>query len=317
MAMNLQNIGGMIRYALLLPALLLAACSDTRIEPPAFDGARAFGYLTDQVAFGPRVPGTEAWRLCREYYYAFFDSCGLAVDSQAFHFYDPYSHADVPLVNVIARHRGNPSDSTAVLLAAHWDSRPRTDHHSDSTRINEPIDGANDGASGVAVLMELARLIKEQPPSTNIDLVLLDGEDWGKSGDVDYYLLGSRHLAQTGIRGKYRFGIVVDMVGDRDQQIFREVYAERFSAPVTDMVWAVADSLGITTFIDSVKYSILDDHLPLSAGGVPTTVIIDFDYPYWHTEKDTPDKCAPESLSNVGRVLAKIIYNQSLWPKIK
>jgi Zn-dependent M28 family amino/carboxypeptidase len=307
--MNLRNF--------ILATLLVTGCSTGQVEPPSFDGGRAYDFLTDQVAFGPRVPGSEAWRLCREYYYAYFDSCGLAVDSQAFHFYDPYSHADVPLVNIIARYRGDSSDTTAILLAAHWDSRPRTDFHSDSTRVNEPIMGANDGASGVAVLMELARLFRESPPNTNVDLVLLDGEDWGKSGDVDLYLLGSRHLAQSGIRGKYRFGIVVDMVGEIDQQFYRESYAERFSAPVTDMVWAVADTLGITTFIDSIKHSILDDHLPLSAGGVPTTVIIDFDYPQWHTEQDTPDKCSPESLGNVGRVLAEIAYNKSLWPKIK
>ena len=134
---------------------------------------------------------------------------------------------------------------------------------------------------------------------------------------MDYYLLGSRHFAQRGIRGKYRFGIVVDMIGDADQQIYREAYAERFSAPVTDMIWAVADTLGVTTFHDSVKHTILDDHLPLSAGGVPTTLIIDFEYPYWHTEFDTPDKCSPEALANVGRVLTEIVYRKSLWPTIR
>ena len=307
-----------MKYSLLiLAALLFAGCTEKPVEPPPFDGTKAYANLVSQVAFGPRVPGTEAWQQCRDYFYAYFDSCGLAVDSQAFYFYDPYSHADVPLVNLIARYRGDESDTTAILLAAHWDSRPRTDYHSDTTRINEPIDGANDGASGVAVLLELARLFKEKPPKTNVDLVLLDGEDWGKSGDLELYLLGSRHFAQTGIRGRYRFGIVVDMVGDADQQIYREAYAERFSSPITDMIWAVADSLGVTTFQNAVKYSILDDHLPLSAGGVPTTLIIDFDYPYWHTEFDTPDKCSPQSLSNVGRVLTKIAYNKALWPTIK
>lgn len=176
--MFLLNIGRMKWRILSLIALLGVGCSQDGIETPLFDGARAFEHLSRQVAFGPRVPGSEAWRQCREYFYEHFEACGLEVDSQAFHFFDPYSRADLPLVNVIARYRGDTSDTTAILLAAHWDSRPRTDFHSDSTRIEEPIDGANDGASGVAVLMELARLLKDYPAETNIDLVLLDGEDW-------------------------------------------------------------------------------------------------------------------------------------------
>ena len=111
--------------------LFVAACSDTPVEPPPFQGGRAMTYLTEQVAFGPRVPGSEAWATCRDYYVEHFTTLGLEVDSQSFHFFDPYSRADVPLVNVIARFRGDTSDSTAILFGAHWDSRPRTDYHSD------------------------------------------------------------------------------------------------------------------------------------------------------------------------------------------
>jgi len=300
---------------LIFVSILLVGCSETKIEPPAFDGARAYRYIEEQVAFGPRVPGTDAWRACREYYVAHFTGLGLAVDSQSFHFFDPYSRADKPLVNVIARYRGNDSDTTAILLGAHWDSRPRTDYHSDTSRINEPIDGANDGGSGVALLMELANMLAERPPRTNIDIVLFDGEDWGEEGDSENYLLGSRHFARQGIRHRYRFGIIVDMIADRDQQIFREAISEEFAKPVNDLIFTLADSLNIETFVDSVKHTILDDHLPLSAAGVPSAVIIDFDYPYWHTEFDTPDKCSPEALTNVGRIVAKIAYDESLWPK--
>lgn len=312
LSLNIRAVN--FRLTILSVLACLAGCASPPAPPPAFDGERAYGYLTDQVAFGPRVPGTDAWRECREYFYAHFDSCGFEVDSQAFAFYDPYSHADVPLVNVIARHRGGKPNEPALLLGAHWDSRPRTDFHSDTSRMHEPIDGANDGASGVAVLMELATLIAMQPPGTNVDLVLFDGEDWGEEGDLDYYLLGSKHFARQGIRGLYRFGIIVDMIGDKNQQIYREVYSERYYKPLNDMIWNLAAQVGITTFIDLVNYSVIDDHLPLSTAGVPTVLVIDFDYPAWHTERDTPDQCSPQSLANVGTVLTHIVYNRILWP---
>lgn len=293
---------------------LLAGCGRD-MEPPAFDGERAFRYLEEQVAFGPRVPGSEAWRECKDYLVEHFTTLGLEVDSQAFTFTDPYTGVDTPLVNIIVRYRGDPSDDKSALLLAHWDSRPRTDFHSDSTkRETEPIDGANDGASGVAVLMELANLISTMPPAANVDLVMADGEDWGKPTDHEFYSIGSRHFARQGIRGKYHFGIVIDMVGDRNQHFFREEISERFSKPVNDMVWEAARRLGVETFRDTVLHRVTDDHMPLNIGGVRTIDIIDFNYPYWHTEFDTPDKCSPESLANVGIVLAEIIYKPSLWP---
>ena len=183
--------------------------------------------------------------------------------------------------------------------------------------MDEPIDGANDGASGVAVLMEMAHLIAAQPPPAAVDLVLVDGEDWGKVGDHAAYTIGSREYARLGVRDKYEFGIILDLIGDQDQQIYREGYSERYASELNDMVWGVAGRLGVETFIDSVKYTVIDDHLSLSLSGVPSIDIIDFDYDYWHTEFDTPDKCSSESLTNVGRVVAEIVYNPSLWPKKK
>ncbi len=286
------------------------------VAPPEFDGRRAYRYLEEQVAFGPRVPGFEAWNECRDYYRRHFVSLGLEVDSQVFSFTDPYTGVDSPLVNIIVHHRGNPGEDKGILLVAHWDTRPRTDFHSDSTlRDSVPIAGANDGASGVAVLMELANMIAARPPKTNVDLLLADGEDWGKPGDNDFYCMGSRHFARQGIRDKYYFGLVIDMIGDKDQQIFREVFSDRFYKPINDMVWRAAAELGVGTFRDRTKHQVIDDHLSLCVNGVPAVDIIDFDYPAWHTEFDTPDKCSAEALTNVGRVIARIIYDESLWPK--
>ena len=302
-----------ITFGALLTGLLMFSCGG-RVTPPTFDSARAFQYLHDQTAFGPRVPGTPAAGRCLNYLMQHFGSRTKQVDTQSFSFVDPYSNQTIPLVNLVARFRGLEAGTDPILLIAHWDSRPRTDYPSDQSKADEPIVGANDGASGVAVLMEMANLFTERPPACDVVLLLVDGEDWGKEGDAEYYLLGSKHFAAQGIRGHYRFGIVVDLVGDKQQQFYREGFSNEFHKPLNDMVWHTARKLGVTTFIDSVKHIVTDDHLSISAAGVPAIDIIDFDYPYWHTDLDTPDKCSAESLSNVGRVLAEIVYNRNLWP---
>lgn len=281
---------------------------------PPFDGTRAFGYLDAQVRLGPRVPGSLSSAAARDYYVRHFQSAGLQVDSQRVFFTDPYSGNTLPLVNIIARHEGTGGTSDRILLAAHYDCRPRAELAFDTSKRNDPIDGANDGASGVAILMELANLFKSAPPDVSVDLVLFDGEDWGKPSDLDYYSLGSKAFSQTPIRDKYHFGIVLDMVGDLDQRIYREVYSEQFQKSLNDMIWGVAAKLNISTFVDTTRHAVIDDHLPLNIAGVPTVNIIDFDYPFWHTEMDTPDKCSAEALANVGKVVAHITYNKQVWP---
>jgi len=290
------------------------SCNRSTVEVPPFNGNRSFAHLERQVAFGPRVPGSEAARQCRQFYYEFLDSLKIPVDSQTFDFVDPYSNQTLPLVNVVASVEGTDPQVGRIVLMAHYDSRPRAEYAVNPKLRETPIDGANDGASGVAVLLELATLMAEVQPPCSVDLVLVDCEDWGKPGDHELYMIGSREFANRGIRGKYRFGIVVDMIGDKNQQIYREGYSQVYCRPVNDMVWKAAADLGITTFYDTVGYKILDDHLSLNTGGVPTIDIIDFDYPFWHTEMDTPDKCSALALENVGRVLTKIIYDPSLWP---
>jgi len=299
----------------LLIVALMGGCSSADLQPPQFNGESAYRFLCDQVEFGPRVPGSEAWRLCRGYYTDHFASLGLTVDSQVFSFLDPYSSETLPLVNLVVTCPGANRDEKGIVVMAHYDSRPRTDFAQDTALLNQPIDGANDGASGVAVLMELARLMAADPPAADVDLVLVDGEDWGQPQDIDYYLLGSREFARRGIREKYRFGIVLDMIGDADQQIYREGYSERFAPEVNNMIFSLAEELGISTLIDSVKFFITDDHLSINTGGVPSVDLIDFDYRYWHTEFDTVDKCSPESLANVGLLLTHILYRPSLWPR--
>jgi hypothetical protein len=296
---------------ILVGSVLLYSCRGGRenVFVPDFNGQRAFGYIEKQVMFGPRVPGSDNSARCREYLIDFFDSLGASVDTMRFIHTDKFSGKQIPMVNVIARFYGTDTDSTnRYLLAAHYDSRPRAEYDPDSTKRENWIDGANDGASGIAVLMEFANLIAEHKPRANIDIVLLDGEDYGPPGHLDEYFLGAREMVRRDIKGRYKFAVIVDMIGDKDLNICREEFSNRYSPQITDWLWKTAKELGETSFIDSVGYAIHDDHLSFMTIGLPATVIIDFDYKYWHTTHDTPDKCSPESLASVGRVVTTFLY---------
>lgn len=289
--------------------LWFGACGGHDIVVPQFDGERAFSYIEKQVSFGPRVPGSENSAACRGYFESFFTGLGYEVDSMVFIHNDKTTGKPVRMVNQIVRVDGSGGPGAPrYLLAAHYDSRPRAEYDPDSTRREEWIDGANDGASGVAVLMELANLFAEQRPRVNIDLALLDGEDFGQPHDLSEYFLGAREMVKLDFKDKYKFALVIDMIGDKDLRIYREGYSDRYSTKINDLFWKAAAELGESVFVDSVKYDIHDDHLSFMTYKLPSAVIIDFDYDYWHTTHDTPDKCSPQSLQSVGRVVATVMY---------
>ncbi|PKK84634.1 MAG: hypothetical protein CVT49_02095 [candidate division Zixibacteria bacterium HGW-Zixibacteria-1] len=289
---------------------LLIACGDKpTVSAPRFNGERAFQYIEKQVSFGPRVPGSENSRKCREYLMQFFDSLGADINTMQFVHNDKRTGKPIEMINVLASFAGSdPGDQKKYLLAAHYDSRPRAEYDPDSTKRENWIDGANDGASGVAVLMELANLFAVQRPRVGIDLVLLDGEDYGPPGRLDEYFLGAKEMVKRNIKDKYHFALVIDMIGDRDLKIYREEFSNKYSSQVTDMVWKIAANLGEAAFVDSVGYAIHDDHLSFMTIRLQAAVIIDFDYKYWHTTEDTPDKCSPQSLQSVGNVVANLLY---------
>jgi len=292
-------------------ALILLSCasSGTQRTGPEFDGGSAMEYLVKQVSFGPRVPGSIASTECRRYLVDFFHNLRLEVDTLPFIHTDKTTGKAISMCNILVHFTGTaagPKDN--YLLAAHYDSRPRAEYDPDTTKRNEAIPGANDGASGVAVLMELGNLLTAQKSRVNIDMVILDGEDWGRPGDLDEYFLGAKAMLNQDIKGKYEFAILVDMIGDSDLKIYREEYSNKYSPKVTDLVWNTAAELKENRFIDSVGYGVQDDHLSFMTVNLPAAVIIDFNYPYWHTTQDTPDKCSPESLRAVGRVLSTILY---------
>jgi hypothetical protein len=213
---------------------------------------------------------------------------------------------ELKLSNIVASF--NPEKARRVLLCAHWDTRPFADQDPDTALRAEPILGANDGASGVAVLLEIARAISRSEPLLGVDIVLFDGEDGGSPGDQEGFCLGSKHFAR--VKGDYQpeFGILVDMVGDKDLVLYKEAYSARHARELTDSVWSKARQMGLLCFRDSVKHAVYDDHVPLLGAGIRVIDLIDFDYPYWHTTSDTPDKCSPESLQKIGDLLLHILY---------
>jgi hypothetical protein len=272
-----------------------------------FDGDRAFELLRAQCRFGPRPPDSEGHARCLDWITSTCRQLDLITSQQAFLAYIPLINKTVRLKNVIAIHQ--PQNPRRIMLSAHWDTRPVADWEGDPNRRRQPILGANDGASGVAVLLELARVFRQRPPAVGVTFVFFDGEDSGSSGN-ESYCLGSQYFADH-MAPSWRFekGINLDMVGDRNLDI-----------PIEGHSWEKARTLAIAFWDQAVQVSrafrnergepIFDDHVPFLNRGIPYIDIIDFDYPPWHTLGDTEDKCSARSLEQVGRAVARFVLSQ-------
>ncbi len=284
-----------------LTLLATAGCGGA----PVFDGERAYDDLVAQCEFGPRYPGSEGHAAVREWLAARLGESADDVGLQWFTY--EWTGGELELCNIVASY--HPELRERVLLAAHWDTRSVAERDPDPARREEPILGANDGASGVAVLLELGRMVAAQPPNVGVDIVLFDAEDGGDEGGLGAWCIGSSYYARN--LGAYcpRYAIVVDMVGDCDLEIPREPYSQSAAPELMELVWSSAGRLGVTAFADRTGTAIYDDHVPLAQAGLAVIDLIDLDYPYWHTVEDTPDKCCAESLSDVGRVVADVIYS--------
>jgi Peptidase family M28 len=275
------------------------------VPVPQFDGKSAFAYLVRQVDFGPRAPNTNAHEQCLLYLQQELNLYADSVEIQKFNV-PGYDGAVLRLSNIIAHF--NTKSRARILLTAHWDSRPRADQQPGGS-VDKPIPGADDGGSGVAVLMEMARGFKKSPPPVGVDIILWDGEDYGREGDMNYYCLGSKYWAATKpFSYQPLFAVNLDMIGQKDLRIPREGYSVEYARDVVDLIWNTARDMGVNQFADSTMEPIYDDHLQLDNVGMKAVDLIDFNYKYWHTLQDTPDKCSPESLSAVGSVLLQVIY---------
>lgn len=288
-------------------------------EVPAFSADSAYEFLATQVEFGPRVPNTKAHRQTL----AFMESTlrkyagSNAVYVQKFES-EGYDEI-LQLANVIAAF--NPSATKRIMLSAHWDTRPRADE--DSSNIDDPISGADDGASGVAVLLELARIMSENNPPVGVDIILFDGEDYGTSGDLSRYFLGSRYWSENPPVAGYhpRFGILLDMVGAKNAQFPKEEYSLVFAEDLVNGIWETADKIGYGNyFLNEKGAAVSDDHVIVNQqAGIPMINIINHsrdsrgiaDFaPHWHTHGDNLQNISTETLQAVGDVLVELIYNR-------
>jgi len=274
---------------------------------PAFRKADAFLFLQRQCAFGPRVPGSKAHRRCLDFLASELKKQTANVSLQSFPVRDQARKMDVTLTNIIASF--GKSGKRRLLFCAHWDSRRKADMDPVPANRSKPVPGANDGASGVAVLLEIARVLKSFPPAVRVDLVLFDGEDGGEEGQFSTWCLGSAHFAPRWPKASYPdYAVLLDMVGGKDARLPIEANSRRYAPDVVSRVWGKARSLGLRPFQMTDGYEVVDDHMELIKVGIPAVDIIDLDYPFWHTTSDTPDKCSPESLEAVGTLLLHLIY---------
>lgn len=270
-----------------------------------FDGQQAYEYLKQLCDLGPRPSGSEAMTDQQELLKKHFEELGAEVELQPFRVRDPLSGKPVEMNNLLVH--WHPKRQERVLLCAHYDTRPFPDN--DPVRPRGTFIGANDGASGVAILMEMGRSLSELPGKLGVDFVLFDGEElvYDERGE---YLLGSTHFARELVAHPpsytYRWAVLLDMVGDADLQIYQEQNCSRWreTRPLLDKLWGTAKRLGVREFIARPRYEIKDDHLPLhDIAGIAACDVIDFNYPAWHTEGDVPSACSAVSLAKVGWVL--------------
>lgn len=292
------------------------------VNVPPFDADSAYLYVKNQVDFGPRVPNSKEHVACGNYLAEQLEAFGAQVTNQ----YADLIAYDGTLLkarNIIGSYK--PESKKRIALFAHWDTRPWADNDSDEKNHHTPILGANDGASGVGALLEIARLVNQQQPELGIDLIFLDAEDYGApqfykgQHKEEHWCLGSQYWARNPHVQGYnaRFGILLDMVGGENSVFLKEGYSEEFAPDINKKVWKAAKNLGYgKTFIDENGGSVTDDHLFVNRlARIKTIDIIPYDAegdftPTWHTVNDNMDHIDRNTLKAVGQTVLEVIYNE-------
>ena len=299
---------------LILFIFLLISCSsnDNKKNIPTFDGNNAYQYIVEQCNFGPRNPGSTGHKefaiFLEKYLLEFTEN----VTVQDFNYIEHITGVERRGKNIIAQF--NIDAENRLLIGAHWDTRAFSDEDSDEKNRSLPILGANDGASGTSVLMELAKIFSQNNPPMGIDLVFFDAEDVGISGKPKTYAMGSEYFSKNLPIKKPKNAIIVDMVGDKYLQIPIERFSYQINPTLVKEIWSLADELNLSAFEYRIGYEIYDDHVPLWENAqIPAIDIIDFDYPnlfynHWHTQNDLPENCSPQSLQQIGTLLLNYIY---------
>ena len=292
--------------SLAVAVALTIGCSSGGQATFQFNGDVALSYVEAQMNFGDRIPNTEGHRLTGDWILTHLQSRADSVETQAF----THVTADgdtLQLRNFIGRFR--PDATERILLLAHWDTRPRADKESNLARRRLPTPGANDGASGVAILLGVADELQRAPPAYGVDLLFVDGEDYGNFSTSTDVFIGSSYFVEH-LPDGYQplYAVLFDMVGDSDLRIPREGYSVDGAPEVVERVWRTARELGFgNIFRQEVGTWVTDDHIKLQEAGIRAIDVIDFDYPYHHTTDDTIDKVSARSLAIVGSVAMALV----------
>jgi hypothetical protein len=291
---------------LIITTGLISASPAAAQAPPPFDGARAFADLEAVCRIGKRISGTEGMARQQQMLVDHFTALGATCTFQEFDVPHPETGLATRLKNLIVT--WNPDSKERVLLCCHYDTRPYPDREFLPRNRQATFLGANDGASGVALLMELGRHMKDIRSRYGVDFVFFDAEELIFDSNRDKYFLGSGYFAAEYVKNpppyRYVAGVLFDMVAGKDLKIYHEVNSWRYARNVTESVWSAAARIGSRTFVARRRHEVSDDHIPLNeVAKIPTTDLIDFDYPYWHTRNDLPANCSGESLAAVGKVI--------------
>lgn len=296
------------------------ASADTKTESaaPVFDADSAYAYVKKQVDFGPRVPNTEAHRRAADWMAAELRRRGADVTEQKMQL-RAFDGTMLDARNIFAQF--NPEAGERVLLLAHYDCRPWADEDPDPTKHRQPVDGANDGASGVGVLLEIARLISqsETAPAYGVDILFLDAEDWGNHNDDESWAMGAKYFARNPVVEGYSpsRAILLDMVGSKDATFYKEYFSEEAAPDLNREIWSIAADAGYDhLFKARIGSAVTDDHRALIDVGIPAIDIIDYRMdasgggfdPVWHTTSDTMANISPATLGAVGQTLARYLW---------
>jgi len=296
----------------MLVALVLLSAVMAMAQPADFDGERAMAWLEAQCDLGPRPPGSSALEDLRQIIEGHAADLGLPCARLCFETTDPWAGGPLEVCNLVVSI--GPSGGDRLWLGAHYDTRPACDQDPDPERREEPVLGANDGASGTAILLHLMELLAESPPARGVDLLFFDGEDSGPAGDPSGFCLGSRHLAETWndfssplSSGNPKALVVLDMVGKRGLNVGMEAYSLRYAPALTQAVFERAAALNLGAFVMVPAVAVYDDHVPFLQAQIPALDLIDFNYPQWHTTEDNPSACDAAALEQVGRLALSLI----------
>lgn len=335
--MNRVRLFSLYIMLLVTGALLTVSCNSCQssknvIAPelyiqrsPRFNTDSAYTFVAAQVAFGPRVPGTAEHAACGDWLVVKLNEFGAEVIEQKAEV-THYDGRNLPLRNIIARYF--PEKEKRVLLFAHWDSRPYADEEAEPTRQHQPIAGADDGASGVGVLLEIARQLQHQPTAVGVDIIFFDLEDWGQPSFSDewvqgeWWCVGSRYWSEQPHVENYTasYGILLDMVGAAGATFMKEGYSVQYASNIVEKVWSTAAKLGYGNyFLPKHGGYITDDHLPVNQHKrAPSVNIINLKTdtrtgfgPHWHTHRDDMRNIDRNSLKASGQTVMEVIYTES------